>query len=108
MPDVLVTVKYSHPEDFPIGGPETCAPDVNAPEPGDGLPHLMGRLHWGGRFPKHVRDATGFDHPSIDWNECGHPDKGFSTPHYDVHFHTVPPTFRATSMVCPFACCLSY
>jgi hypothetical protein len=81
--DYTLTVKYSHPEDFPIGGPNACAPwGVNAPEPGDGLPCLMGRSYWGDRFPKDVRDATaGLDHPSLDWNACGHPDDGFLTPH---------------------------
>jgi hypothetical protein len=95
--DYTLTMKFSHDDEFPFGGPDTCLPGVDAPE--DGLPYLMGRWKWE-RLPKYVRDATGLDHPSIDWNPCGHPGEGFLTPHYDVHFYTVSPTFRATRMVC--------
>jgi hypothetical protein len=95
-------VHFVHDPNLPHGDligedPTKCLPGVIAPE--DGLPYIEGRWAWE-RLPKYVRDATGFDHVSLDWNPCGHPGPGFLTPHYDAHFYGVSPDFRATNMTC--------
>ena len=92
-----VNMSFQHNHSFPLGGPDTCAPGVIAEE--DGLTMLEGRWMYE-RFPKYIRDATGLDHPSLDWNPCGHPGPGFLTPHYDIHMYTVSPSYRAFNMTC--------
>jgi hypothetical protein len=91
-----LTAKFRHDPNFPVGDPNTCQPGVDAE---DGKPYLAGRWRWE-RFPEHVRKATGIDHISLDYNACGHPGPGFLTPHYDMHFYRVSPTYRATKMLC--------
>jgi hypothetical protein len=93
------TLSFTHPEDFPIGtfgSDGTCKPGVLAP---DGIPFNAGRWYYE-RLPEYVREATGLDHPSIDWNPCGHPENGFLSPHYDIHMYTVSPDYRHDIMVC--------
>jgi hypothetical protein len=93
------TLTFIHPEDFPIGtfGEDgTCRPGVIAP---DGIPFNAGRWYYE-RLPEYVRAATGLDHPSIDWNPCGHPENGFLSPHYDIHMYTVSPKYRCDTMIC--------
>jgi hypothetical protein len=93
------TFSFIHPEEFPIGtfGDDgTCRPGVMAP---DGIPFNAGRWYYE-RLPDYVREATGLDHPSIDWNPCGHPSGGFLSPHYDLHIYTVSPEFRSDTMLC--------
>jgi hypothetical protein len=63
-----MTTHFSHPDTFSVGTAETCLPGVDALE--DGLPILEGRWRWE-RFPKHVYEATGLDHLSLDYNPCG-------------------------------------
>lgn len=91
-----LTIQWKHPSYFPMGGPDTCAPDVKAP---DGLDYFDKRWYYE-RLSYKNRVATGFDHVSIDWNACGHPGFGFQVPHYDIHIYTVSPEYRATHMAC--------
>jgi hypothetical protein len=93
------TLSFVHPEDFPIGtfGEDgDCRPGVIAD---DGIPFNAGRWYYE-RLPEYVREATGLDHPSIDWNPCGHPTDGFLSPHYDIHMYTVSPEYRSDIMIC--------
>lgn len=70
---------------------------MEAPE--DGLPYIQGRYNWK-RYPVHVREATGIDHISLDFNPCGHPGPGFLVPHWDVHYYRISPQYRAAVMDC--------
>lgn len=88
---------FKHQPEFLVGTAETCKPGVN--DPYDGRPTLEGRWRWE-RLPLYIREAAGIDHVSIDYNPCGHPGPGFLEPHYDGHFYTVSPEYRAFQMVC--------
>ena len=93
------TFTFIHPEDFPVGTFDTdgtCRPGVLAP---DDIPFIAGRWYYQ-RLPEYVREATGLDHPSIDWNPCGHPTHGWLSPHYDIHMYTVTPEYRSETMTC--------
>jgi hypothetical protein len=67
--DYHFTVDLSHNENFPIGGADTCVPGVNADDY-DGLPMLAGRWFYE-QYPDYVKEATGMDHLSLDFNPCG-------------------------------------
>ncbi len=40
-------------------------------------------------FPEQARQATGFDHLTVDWEPHGHPPGAFLTPHFDFHFYAI-------------------
>jgi hypothetical protein len=53
----------------------------------DGLPWLAFREHYH-EFSDEIKDATPFDHVSIDYQACGHPPVDvFTKPHYDFHVY---------------------
>jgi hypothetical protein len=37
-----------------------------------------------------VRQQTGFQQFTVDWNAGGHPPAAFMTPHFDFHFYVIP------------------
>lgn len=90
-------VSIKHNPEFFVGTADGCKPGVD--DPYDGRPVLEGRWRWA-QFPLHIRESTGLNHVSVDYNPCGHPGPGFSEPHYDAHFYTVSPEYRAVQMIC--------
>ena len=80
-----------------------CDPSIVPPESAsDGLPYFAFR--WGYEsMPEEIKQVTGIDHVSIDWNSCGHPPvELFAAPHYDLHIYRESPEFR-TCMTCTTA-----
>ena len=96
-----LSFKLKHDPTLPIPSePSQCdpsnTPPVIAP---DGLPYFAFRWAYKS-VPKYIKEATGIDHISIDWNPCGHPPMDvFTTPHYDFHIFLVDPQYR-TCMTC--------
>lgn len=61
-------ISFRHQPEFFVGTNETCKPATD--DPYEGIPVLAGRWRWE-RLPLHIREATGIDHPSVDYNPCG-------------------------------------
>ena len=65
----------------------------------DGLPYFAFRWFYQ-EVPDAIKQATGIDHISLDWNACGRPPFDiFTAPHYDIHLYRVSPDDR-TCMTC--------
>jgi len=100
--DYTFVFSFKHDGTMPIPSDPMamCDPSVEpvsiAP---DGIPYFAFRWSYEA-FPEEVKQVTGLDHISIDWNPCGHPplDK-FGAPHYDIHLYRESPEFR-TCMTC--------
>ena len=94
-------IKFKHDESLPIPSsgsqcdPSTVPPDIAS----DGMPYLAFRWAYKS-VPNHIKDATGIDHISLDFNPCGHPPMDtFTIPHYDLHIYLESPEYR-TCMTC--------
>jgi len=81
-----VSIKFKHDITLPVPTePEHCAPGATPP------PRSAYK-----RVSKPIKEATGIDHISIDFNPCGHPPVDvFTIPHYDLHIYLVDPESRA-------------
>ena len=65
----------------------------------DGIPYYGDRWFYQ-TVPNDIKEVTGIDHVSIDWNSCGHPPLNiFGAPLYDFHLYRETPEFR-TCMTC--------
>lgn len=67
--DYTFQVKFEHVDAFDVGTAETCAPGVLS-EYNPEIP-ILGTFYFYEVFPEYVKEATGFDHLSIDYNPCG-------------------------------------
>lgn len=43
-------------------------------------------------MPPEVTAKTGYDHLGVNWEVYGHPPRTFMTPHFDLHFYSMPVT----------------
>lgn len=66
--DYTFEISFEHNSNFDVGTAETCVGGALAEY--DGLPMLAGRLMYE-VYPDYGREATGFDHLSLDYNPCG-------------------------------------
>lgn len=99
--DYIVEFSFKHDETLPI--PPNIAADCGKLAPEDGFPYAAPRENYF-KLPKSIRQATGFDHISLDWNPCGHPAfEYFGTPHYDLHVyrHSIEDRAERTCDVVP-------
>lgn len=99
--DYTLDIKFKHDESLPIpSSGSQCDPSIVPPAiASDNLPYFAFRWAYES-FSKKIKDATGLDHISIDFNPCGHPPMDvFTIPHYDLHLYKVSPEFR-TCMTC--------
>lgn len=93
---------FKHDETLPVPTDPMaqCDPSIVPPQIAtDGLPFFAGR--WAFQtLSDDIKEVTGIDHFSIDWNPCGHPPVDlFGAPHYDLHIYLESPEFR-TCMTC--------
>lgn len=66
--DYTFEISFEHNSNFDVGTAETCVGGALAEY--DGLPMLAGRWMYE-VYPDYVKEATGFDHLSLDYNPCG-------------------------------------
>lgn len=90
-------IKFKHDGDLPLPNnpPVQCDPSLIPPDiASDGLPFFVFRWAYES-VSKDIKEATGIDHISIDFNPCGHPPLNvFTIPHYDLHIYLVDPEYR--------------
>jgi len=90
-------IKFKHDDTLPVptDPPNQCNPAIVPPEiASDNLPYLAGRWAFES-MSEEIKQATGIDHISIDFNPCGHPPLDVYThPHYDLHLYLVSPQYR--------------
>ena len=85
-----LTFSFQHNPDFPVpSGPSDCNPFAeDLAIASDGLPFLASRESYE-LLSEDIREATPFNHISLDFQPCGHPPLDvFNKPHYDVHVYT--------------------
>ena len=96
--EYTVQMKFKHDASLPVPDDPAgqCDPTVFPPViASDGLPYYAGRIAYQ-TVPKHIKEAAGIDHISIDFNPCGHPPfNAFTVPHYDFHVYKVDPEYRS-------------
>ena len=97
----ILDIKFKHDESLPIpSSGSQCDLSIVPPAiVSDGMSYFAFRWAYKS-VPKYIKDATGIDHISIDFNSCGHPPMDlFAIPHYDVHIYLECPEYR-TCMTC--------
>lgn len=96
--EYTLQMKFKHDDTLPLpDNPGVQCDPTHSPTAiaSDGLPYFAARWAYQ-TVPKHIKEAAGIDHISIDFNPCGHPPVGvFTAPHYDFHFYKVDPEYRA-------------
>eukprot|EP00533_Pseudo-nitzschia_delicatissima_P008737 CAMPEP_0116095088 /NCGR_PEP_ID=MMETSP0327-20121206/9477_1 /TAXON_ID=44447 /ORGANISM="Pseudo-nitzschia delicatissima, Strain B596" /LENGTH=369 /DNA_ID=CAMNT_0003586733 /DNA_START=343 /DNA_END=1452 /DNA_ORIENTATION=- len=98
-------IAFTHNEDNPLpSDPMTqCDPSIVPPAlAADGAPYFAFRWNYQ-TVPDDIKQVTGVDHISIDWNPCGHPPlDAFAAPHYDLHIYLESPEYRTCMTCTPF------
>jgi len=97
-----MSIKFQFDDTLPVPTDPVieCDPTIVPPAiASDNLPYFAFRWAYD-RFNQEIKDITGLDHVSIDFNSCGHPPQDvFTIPHIDMHLYFELPEFR-TCMTC--------
>ena len=93
-----LVMKFKHDDALPVPNDPSaqCDPSIVPPIiASDGLPYFAFRWAYES-LPDYIKQATGVDHITIDFNPCGHPPVDiFTIPHFDIHVYLVDPEYRS-------------